>query len=212
MKGQNILKYIVLCLILCFSCTHQKNKILETKNETKNNSKTLKTSLLSLFKIKQNNSSLNLNYISNIDTTNGFRNVKLGLNIDSLDYFGFIVDSTLSDYGILKLIDTVIISENIRIGNQRINFVNLYFLNNKLQEINIEYSVNGSNGNDALSMLINIYGKPTNYKLIREKVLRKLEIENKEAEKYQNSTNSFMKGLHSLKNEEDIVLTNIFYE
>jgi len=165
-----------------------------------------KEDLLTLFKIKQNNTDLDFNDISNIDKINGFREVKLGLDIDSVDYSNFTVDSSLSEYNIIRLLDNNIFMDDIKIGIHRIRFIKLYFFKNKLNEIEIEY---GKNGFDALSMLINIYGPPTNYYLLKEKIQNELEITNR---KNSNITDPVLKGLNPIIKMEDIVLENTPYK
>jgi type III secretory pathway component EscV len=91
------------------------------------------------------------------------------------------------------------------IGNNKIKFVELSFLNNKLNEINIDY---GSDAADAMEMLINIYGKPTNYNLLRGRILNKLDEINIRNSKI---TNPVMKGLNPIRAEEDIILSSTPY-
>lgn len=203
------LKYLFICLIFLSSCINHKNKTEQIKEVEIINVLNRKN-IVTLLKTKNDNSNLKVQDLSNIDKINGFRNLKLGLELDSLDFSGFLVDSSFSQYNVIRLLDKNIIMEDIKIGVHRIRFVQLVFFKNKLKEIKIEY---GQNSFDALSMLNNIYGKPTNYNTLKKKIQKKLEIVNKQNSNItSNTTDTFLKGLLSIKNEDDIVLDNTEYK
>ena len=99
------MKYIIFLLFITLvSCKKNiddkaKIEINETATVTDNN----KTKLLDLFKTKVINDNLDQGVLSNVDVINGFRSVKLGLNLDSISYNEWDINIELEKYGIIKL-------------------------------------------------------------------------------------------------------------
>jgi hypothetical protein len=199
---KEVFKFFIIVLVACCSCNNQQKKTeVNTENVV---NKVSKINVVALLKTKKDNSNLNYNDINNIDKINGFRQVHLDLSLDSIDCSGLYIDSTLVKYDIIELVDNYdVFMEDIKIGGHRIYTFHLWFLKNKLKKIKIEY---GRSGADALSMLVNIYGKPSNYYLLEDKIEESVKIANKDRV---TDRNSFL--YQPPKNKENTILVNTPY-
>jgi hypothetical protein len=145
---KNKLIFVTTFIICILSC---EKKIKKELNKKVHNPK---IEISRLFYTKAVNDSLELESLLNVDIINGFRMVKLGLNIDSISYVDWNKNNQLEKYGILELNK----KRHFTFLENKFN-IKLTFYNGELKIINFN-NIDYLNEEVIYDLFKNTYGLP----------------------------------------------------